>query len=131
MVGAFVAQTAARRSRPLSRLMAPIQANAFQRCILMNAHSKVQTYHHLDKLRPINDFLEKVARDYIEKKESWARRGTDEEVIALLGRRFGTGSNKIHIQQQFRTLHHTMMRLSCNTRTRSKACAVKVFRMRR
>ena len=48
------------------------------------------------------EFLENEARDYITNK-SEAERDTDEKVFALLARRFGTGSNKIQIQQQFRT----------------------------
>ena len=50
----------------------------------------------------IVEFLENEARDYITNK-SEAERDTDEKVFALLARRFGTGSNKIQIQQQFRT----------------------------
>ena len=56
----------------------------------------------LDKAWTIVEFLENEARDYITNK-SEAERDTDEKVFALLARRFGTGSNKIQIQQQFRT----------------------------
>ena len=52
------------------------------------------------------EFLENEARDYITNK-SEAERDTDEKVFALLARRFGTGSNKIQIQQQFRTRNQT------------------------
>ena len=38
---------------------------------------------------------------------SQAERDTEEKAFALLARRFGTESNKIHIQQQFRTRNHT------------------------
>ena len=56
----------------------------------------------LDKAWTIIKYLEHEARDYITNK-SEAERDTDEKVFALLARRFGTGSSKIHIQQQFRT----------------------------
>ena len=58
----------------------------------------------LDKAWTIIEYLEHEARDYITNK-SEAERGTDvfAKVFALLARRFGTGSSKIHIQQQFRT----------------------------
>ena len=56
----------------------------------------------LDKAWMIIEYLEHEARDYITNK-SEAERDTDEKVFALLARRFGTGSSKIHIQQQFRT----------------------------
>ena len=56
----------------------------------------------LDRAWTIVEFLENEARDYITNK-SEAERDTDEKVFALLARRFGTGSNKIQIQQQFRT----------------------------
>ena len=46
--------------------------------------------------------MEHEARDYITNK-SEAEKDTDEKVFSLLARRFGTGSSKIHIQQQFRT----------------------------
>ena len=46
-------------------------------------------------------FLENEARDYITNK-SEDERDTDEKVFAILARRFGTGSTKIQIQQQFR-----------------------------
>ena len=56
----------------------------------------------LDRAWTIVEFLEIEERDYITNK-SEAERDTDEKVFALLARRFGTGSNKIQIQQQFRT----------------------------
>ena len=56
----------------------------------------------LDKSWTIIEYLEHEARDYITNK-SEAERDTDDKVFALLARRFGTGSSKIHIQQQFRT----------------------------
>ena len=56
----------------------------------------------LDKAWAIIKYLEHEARDYITNK-SEAERDTDEMVFALLARQFGTGSSKIHIQQQFRT----------------------------
>ena len=56
----------------------------------------------LDKAWTIIEYLEHEARDYITNK-SEAERDTDENVFALLDRRFETGSSKIHIQQQFRT----------------------------
>ena len=46
-------------------------------------------------------FLENEARDYFTNKLE-AERDTDKKVFALLPRRFGTVSNKIQIQQQFR-----------------------------
>ena len=66
---------------------------------LQKAHAKDTP---LDKAWTIVEFLENEARDYITNK-SEAERDTDEKVFALLARRFGTGSNKIQIQQQFRT----------------------------
>ena len=66
---------------------------------LQKAHAKDTP---LDKAWTIVEFLENQARDYITNK-SEAERDTDEKVFALLARRFGTGSNKIQIQQQFRT----------------------------
>ena len=66
---------------------------------LEKAHAKDTP---LDKAWTIVEFLENEARDYITNK-SEAERDTDEKVFALLARRFGTGSNKIQIQQQFRT----------------------------
>ena len=54
----------------------------------------------LDRTWTTVDFLENEARDYITNK-SEAERDTDEKVFALLARRFGTGSSKIQIQQQF------------------------------
>ena len=66
---------------------------------LENAHAKDTP---LDRAWTIVEFLENEARDYITNK-SEADRDTDEKVFALLAKRFGTGSNKIQIQQQFRT----------------------------
>ena len=56
----------------------------------------------LDNAWTIIEYLENEARDYITNKSD-AERDTDEKLFALLERRFGTGSSKIHIQQQFRT----------------------------
>ena len=66
---------------------------------LEKAHPKATP---LDKAWTIIEYLENETRDYITNK-SEAERDTDENVFALLARRFGTGSTKIHIQQQFRT----------------------------
>ena len=66
---------------------------------LEKAHAKDTP---LDRAWTIVEFLENEARDYITNK-SEAERDTEEKVFALLARRFGTGSNKIQIQQQFRT----------------------------
>ena len=66
---------------------------------LEKAHAKATP---LDKAWTIIEYLENEARDYITNK-SEAERDTDGKVLALLARRFGTGSSKIHIQQQFRT----------------------------
>ena len=66
---------------------------------LEKAHTRATP---LDKAWTIIEYLEHEARDYITNK-SEAERDTDEKVFALLARRFGTGSSKIHIQQQFRT----------------------------
>ena len=66
---------------------------------LEKAHAKDT---QLDRAWTIVEFLENEARDYITNK-SEAERDTDEKVIALLARRFGTGSSKFQIQQQFRT----------------------------
>ena len=66
---------------------------------LEKAHPKATP---LDRAWTIIEYLEHEARDYITNK-SEAERDTDEKVFALLARRFGTGSSKIHIQQQFRT----------------------------
>ena len=66
---------------------------------LEEAHAKDAP---LDRAWTIVEFLENEARDYITNK-SEAERDTEEKVFALLARRFGTGSNKIQIQQQFRT----------------------------
>ena len=66
---------------------------------LEKAHARATP---LDKALTIIEYLEHEARDYITNK-SEAERDTDEKVFALLARRFGTGSSKIHIQQQFRT----------------------------
>ena len=59
----------------------------------------------LDRARTIVEFLENKAQDYITNK-SEAERETDETVFSLLARRCGTGTNKIQIQQQFRTRNH-------------------------
>ena len=57
----------------------------------------------LDKAWTKFEFMEHEARDYITNK-SEAERDTHEKVFGLLlARGFGTGSSKIHIQQQFRT----------------------------
>ena len=66
---------------------------------LEKAHARATP---LDKAWAIIEYLEHEARDYITNK-SEAERDTDEKVFTLLARRFGTGSSKIHIQQQFRT----------------------------
>ena len=66
---------------------------------LEKAHAKDTP---LDRAWTIVEFLENEAQDYIMNK-SEAERDTDEKVIALLARRFGTGSSKFQIQQQFRT----------------------------
>ena len=66
---------------------------------LEKAHTRATP---LDNAWTIIEYLEHEARDYITNK-SEAGRDTDEKVFALLARRFGTGSSKIHIQQQFRT----------------------------
>ena len=66
---------------------------------LEKAHTRATP---LDKAWTIIEYLEHEARDYITNK-SEAERDTDEKVFALLARRFGTGSSKIHLQQQFRT----------------------------
>ena len=66
---------------------------------LEKAHAKATP---LDRAWTIIEYLEHEARDYITNKAE-AERDTDEKVIARLPRRFGTGSSKIHIQQQFRT----------------------------
>ena len=66
---------------------------------LEKAHSKDTS---LDRAWTIVEFLENEAQDYIMNK-SEAERDTDEKVFALLARRFGTGSSKFQIQQQFRT----------------------------
>ena len=66
---------------------------------LEKAHAKDTP---LDRAWTIVEFLQNEARDYITNK-SEAERDTDEKVFALLARRFGTGSNKIQIQQQFPT----------------------------
>ena len=69
------------------------------KCHLEKAHAMATP---LDKAWTIIEYLEHEARDYITNK-SEAERDTDVKVFALLARRFGTGSSKIHIQQQFRT----------------------------
>ena len=66
---------------------------------LEKAHTKATP---LDKAWTIIEYLEHEARDYITNK-SEAERDTDEKVFALLARRLGTGSSKIHIQQQLRS----------------------------
>ena len=66
---------------------------------LEKAHAKDTP---LDRAWTIVEFLENEAQDYIMNK-SEAERDTDEKVFALLARRFGTGSSKFQIQQQFRT----------------------------
>ena len=66
---------------------------------LEKAHAKDTP---LDRAWTIVEFLENEAQDYIMNK-SEAERDTDEKVFALLARRFGTGSSKIQIRQQFRT----------------------------
>ena len=70
----------------------------------------------LDKALTIIEYLEHEAKDYITNK-SEAERDTDEKVFALLARRIGTGSRKIHIQQQFRT--HVRARTECGSTTHS------------
>ena len=59
-----------------------------------------------DRAWTIIEFLESEARDYIINK-SEPERDTDEKVLRLLTRRFGVGSNRTHIQQQFRTRNQT------------------------
>ena len=66
---------------------------------LEKAHAKATPF---DKTWTIIEYLENEARDYITNKFE-AERDTDEKVFALLARQVGTGSSKIHIQQQFRT----------------------------
>ena len=66
---------------------------------LEKAHTRATP---LDKSWTIIEYLEHEARDYITNK-SEAERDTDDKVSALLARRVGTGSSKIHIQQQFPT----------------------------
>ena len=66
---------------------------------LEKAHAKATP---LDRAWTIVEFLENEAQDYIMNK-SEAERDTDEKVFALLARRFGTGSSKFQVQQQFRT----------------------------
>ena len=70
---------------------------------LEKAHAKVTP---LDKAWTTVEFLKNEARDYITNK-SEAERDTDKKVFALLALRCGTGSNKIYIQQQFRTRNQT------------------------
>ena len=72
---------------------------------LEKAHAKATP---LDKAWTLIEYLEHEARDYITNK-SEAERDTDEKVFALLARRFGIGSSKIHIQQQFRTRNQDYM----------------------
>ena len=66
---------------------------------LEKAHARATP---LDKAWTIIEYLEHETRDYITNK-SEVERDTDEKVFTLLARRFGTGSSKIHLQQQFRT----------------------------
>ena len=66
---------------------------------LEKAHARATP---LDKAWTIIEYLEHEAKDYITNKPE-AERDTDDKVFALLIRRFGTGSSKIHIKQQFRT----------------------------
>ena len=74
--------------------------NADEWMILMKRHLEKAT--PLDKAWTIIEYLKREAREYISNK-SEAERDTDEKIFALLARRLGTGSSKIHIQQQFRT----------------------------
>ena len=74
---------------------------------MIRAHERCSEKVHakdtpLDRAWTIVEFLENEARDYITNKAK-AERDTDEKVFALSARRFGTGSNKLQIQQQFRT----------------------------
>ena len=94
---------------------------------LEKAHPKATP---LDKAWTIIEYLEHEARDYITNK-SGAERDTDEKVFALLARRFGTGSSKIHIQQQFRTAIRIAKRTTCNTLMPSRACVARVTLMRK
>ena len=73
--------------------------------MLMKRHlekTHARATRNLDKAWTIIEYIEHEARDYITNK-SEAERDTDEKVFAQLARRFGTGSSKIHIQQQFQT----------------------------
>ena len=70
--------------------------------MLMKRHLEKPHARDLDKAGTIIEYLEHKAGDYITNK-SEAERNTDDKVFALLARRIGTGSRKIHIQQQFRT----------------------------
>ena len=88
---------------------------------LKKAHAKATP---LDKAWTIIDYLENEARDYITNR-SEAERETDEKVFALLARRFGTGSSKIHKQQQFRTPQPEQRGGLCNTSMPSKVCVAK------
>ena len=65
---------------------------------LEKTHAKTT---RLDKAWTIIEILETETREYINNKVE-AERESDEKVFAILARRFGTRSNKIHIQQQFR-----------------------------
>ena len=67
---------------------------------LEKAHAKDTP---LDRAWNIVEYLEYESKDYITNK-SEAERDSDEKVLA---RRFGAGSSKIHIQQQFRTRNQT------------------------
>ena len=66
---------------------------------LEKAHAKATP---LDEPWTIIEYLEQEAKEYITNK-SQAERDTDEKVFALLARGLGMGSNKIHIQLQFRS----------------------------
>ena len=59
-----------------------------------------------DRAWTIIEFLESEARNYI-KNKSEPECDTDEKVLKLLARRFGVGSKRTHIQQQFRTRNQT------------------------
>ena len=73
------------------------------KCYLEKARAKATP---LDRAWNIVELLENEAKDYITNK-SEAERETDEKVFAPVARRFGTGSSKIHIQQQIRTRNQT------------------------
>ena len=71
----------------------------FNEALLEKAHARATPH---DKAWTIIESLEHEAKDSITNK-SEAETDTDDKVFALLARRFGTGSSKILIQQQFRT----------------------------